>query len=157
VHALLFCNERCPKGVDPQTADRELGREADQNGIDRDMGAKHAKVRPLGRDDGLVAQRPEPRNEDAGHRRSVKETTFALTSQHNKAGLAFPPTRRRRTWTNAQAARDRPQQGRLGAGGHIQGEARAREKLEHGVHVTPTDPYGPGLVPEAVPNGGHSV
>ena len=38
-----FCNERCPKGVDPRDAIAKLGAEAIKDGIDRDMGAKHAK------------------------------------------------------------------------------------------------------------------
>ena len=38
-----FCNERCPKGVDPRDAIAKLGAEAVKEGIDRDMGAKHAK------------------------------------------------------------------------------------------------------------------
>jgi succinate dehydrogenase / fumarate reductase, iron-sulfur subunit len=38
-----FCNERCPKGVDPRDAIAKLGAESMRHGIDRDMGAKHAK------------------------------------------------------------------------------------------------------------------
>ena len=38
-----FCNERCPKGVDPRDAIAKLGAESIKQGIDRDMGAKHAK------------------------------------------------------------------------------------------------------------------
>src|SRR5205814_2116345 len=38
-----FCNERCPKGVDPRDAIAKLGAEAIAHGIDRDPGAKHAK------------------------------------------------------------------------------------------------------------------
>jgi succinate dehydrogenase / fumarate reductase iron-sulfur subunit len=38
-----FCNERCPKGVDPRDAIAKLGAESIKRGIDRDMGAKHAK------------------------------------------------------------------------------------------------------------------
>src|SRR5256886_2045928 len=38
-----FCNERCPKGVDPRDAIAKLGAESMNEGIDRDMGAKHAK------------------------------------------------------------------------------------------------------------------
>ena len=38
-----FCNERCPKGVDPRDAIAKLGAESVSEGIDRDMGAKHAK------------------------------------------------------------------------------------------------------------------
>jgi succinate dehydrogenase / fumarate reductase iron-sulfur subunit len=37
-----FCNERCPKGVDPRDAIAKLGAESIKQGIDRDMGAKHA-------------------------------------------------------------------------------------------------------------------
>src|SRR5918992_1636425 len=38
-----FCQERCPKGVDPRDAIAKLGAEAIREGIDDDMGAKHAK------------------------------------------------------------------------------------------------------------------
>jgi succinate dehydrogenase / fumarate reductase iron-sulfur subunit len=38
-----FCNQRCPKGVDPRDAIAKLGAESLRHGIDRDMGAKHAK------------------------------------------------------------------------------------------------------------------
>jgi succinate dehydrogenase / fumarate reductase, iron-sulfur subunit len=38
-----FCQERCPKGVDPRDAIAKLGAESLKEGIDRDMGAKHAK------------------------------------------------------------------------------------------------------------------
>ncbi len=38
-----FCQERCPKGVDPRDAIAKLGAEAVSEGIDSDMGAKHAK------------------------------------------------------------------------------------------------------------------
>ena len=38
-----FCQERCPKGVDPRDAIAKLGAESIKHGIDRDMGAKHAK------------------------------------------------------------------------------------------------------------------
>ena len=37
-----FCQERCPKGVDPRDAIAKLGAESIRAGIDRDMGAKHA-------------------------------------------------------------------------------------------------------------------
>ncbi len=39
-----FCNQRCPKGVDPRDAIAKLGGEAFREGIARDEGAKHAKV-----------------------------------------------------------------------------------------------------------------
>ena len=39
-----FCNQRCPKGVDPRDAIAKLGAETFRHGITRDEGAKHAKV-----------------------------------------------------------------------------------------------------------------
>ena len=38
-----FCQERCPKGVDPRDAIAKLGAQAMEKGIDSDMGAKHAR------------------------------------------------------------------------------------------------------------------
>src|SRR2546430_2436264 len=38
-----FCNERCPKGVDPRDAIAKLGAESIRVDIDRDAGARHAK------------------------------------------------------------------------------------------------------------------
>src|SRR5947208_240336 len=38
-----FCNERCPKGVDPRDAIAKLGAESIKHGVDHDLGAKHAK------------------------------------------------------------------------------------------------------------------
>ena len=64
-----FCQERCPKGVDPRDAIAKLGAESIKHGIDRDMGAKHAKwFVTLGEDDRLAA-RDRARPEDAGRRR----------------------------------------------------------------------------------------
>ena len=39
-----FCNQRCPKGVDPRDAIAKLGAEMFDQGITRDEGAKHARV-----------------------------------------------------------------------------------------------------------------
>jgi succinate dehydrogenase / fumarate reductase iron-sulfur subunit len=39
-----FCNERCPKGVDPRDAIGKLGAAMFDHGITSDKGAKHAKV-----------------------------------------------------------------------------------------------------------------
>jgi succinate dehydrogenase / fumarate reductase iron-sulfur subunit len=39
-----FCNQRCPKGVDPRDAIAKLGGESFRRGLTRDEGAKHAKV-----------------------------------------------------------------------------------------------------------------
>ncbi len=40
----MFCNERCPKGVDPRDAIEKLGSIAFQEGVTRDKGARHAKA-----------------------------------------------------------------------------------------------------------------
>jgi succinate dehydrogenase / fumarate reductase iron-sulfur subunit len=39
-----FCNQRCPKGVDPRDAIAKLGAESFRHGFTRDEGAKHARV-----------------------------------------------------------------------------------------------------------------
>jgi hypothetical protein len=39
-----FCNERCPKGVDPRDAIAKLGAAMFDHGMTNDKGAKHAKV-----------------------------------------------------------------------------------------------------------------
>src|SRR6476661_5321931 len=39
-----FCNERCPKGVDPRDAIAKVGAEIYQQGMHSDKGARHAKV-----------------------------------------------------------------------------------------------------------------
>jgi succinate dehydrogenase / fumarate reductase iron-sulfur subunit len=40
----MYCNERCPKGVDPRDAIEKLGGVAFQEKVTRDKGARHAKA-----------------------------------------------------------------------------------------------------------------
>ena len=40
----MYCNERCPKGVDPRDAIEKLGGIAFQEKVTRDKGARHAKA-----------------------------------------------------------------------------------------------------------------
>jgi succinate dehydrogenase / fumarate reductase iron-sulfur subunit len=40
----MYCNERCPKGVDPRDAIEKLGGVAFQEGVQHDKGARHAKA-----------------------------------------------------------------------------------------------------------------
>jgi succinate dehydrogenase / fumarate reductase iron-sulfur subunit len=130
----FFCNERCPKGVDPRDAIAKLGAEAIKEGIDSDMGAKHAKwfVRSTETTGWLRETELVPKTQ--GVVSSIKQMKFAMNLiKHNKAGLAFPPhvasdvgeARKLHKIVNAQD--------RLGYVGHVQGE-RALAKLEHG-HV----------------------
>jgi succinate dehydrogenase / fumarate reductase iron-sulfur subunit len=129
-----FCNERCPKGVDPRDAIAKLGAESIRLGIDRDMGAKHAKwfvhsARTTGwlRETELV-----PKTQ--GIVQALKETKFALNLfRHGKVPLPFPPHVADRV-QEARALRDVVQSdGREGAAGIVQMErALGRIEPEHG-------------------------
>jgi len=128
----FFCNERCPKGVDPRDAIAKLGAEAMRHGIDRDMGAKHAKWFVKSSETTGWLRETELVPKTQGIVASLKETKFAINlAKHNKAGLAFPP----HVAADVDGARKLHEivhkQGRLGAAGHIQGE-RALAALAHG-------------------------
>jgi len=143
----FFCNERCPKGVDPRDAIAKLGAEAVKNGIDRDMGAKHAKwfIRSTETTGWLRETELVPKTQ--GIVSSVKQMKFAMNLvKHNKAGLAFPPHVAKDVSEARNLRKIVREQDRQGAFGHIQGE-RALAKLEHG-HHDGGDPYGPGSFPK---------
>jgi succinate dehydrogenase / fumarate reductase, iron-sulfur subunit len=127
-----FCNERCPKGVDPRDAIAKLGAESVRVGIDRDMGAKHAKwfVRSAETTGWLRETELVPKTQ--GVVSAVKQTKFALSlAKHGKVPPPFPP----HTAADVDEARNLRRivqvQGRLGAAGQVQGE-RALERLAHG-------------------------
>ena len=87
-----FCNERCPKGVDPRDAIAKLGAESIKEGIDRDMGAKHAKwfVNSANTTGWLRETELVPKTQ--GIVASIRQTKFALKlAQHGKVPLPFPP------------------------------------------------------------------
>jgi len=142
----FFCNERCPKGVDPRDAIAKIGAESIKEGIDRDIGAKHAKwfIRSSETTGWLRETELVPKSQ--GVVSSIKQMKFALNLiKHNKAGLAFPP----HVAANVGEARALHKlvhaQGKLGYEGHVQGE-QAHEKLSHGYDDS-RDPYGPGSFP----------
>ena len=146
----FFCNERCPKGVDPRDAIAKLGAEAISHGIDRDMGAKHAKwfIRSTETTGWLRETELVPKTQ--GVVSSVKQMKFAMNlARHSKAGLEFPP----HVAKDVKEARDLRKitkaQDRQGALGHVQGE-RALSKLKHGYDPS-RDPYAPGPVPPPHP------
>ena len=90
-----FCNERCPKGVDPRDAIAKLGAESMKHGIDRDMGAKHAKWFVISAKTTGWLRETELVPEDAGHRRGdqadeVRASTSPATARCRR--------RSRRTW-----------------------------------------------------------
>ncbi|HEX9416739.1 MAG TPA: succinate dehydrogenase/fumarate reductase iron-sulfur subunit [Gaiellaceae bacterium] len=119
-----FCNERCPKGVDPRDAIAKLGAESIKHGIDRDMGAKHAnwfvtsaKTTGWLREEELV-----PKTQ--GYISTLKQARFAAgLMRHGKARpVPFPPhvaedVKEARALYNLVK-----QQGRDGAAGIVQGE-----------------------------------
>jgi succinate dehydrogenase / fumarate reductase iron-sulfur subunit len=126
-----FCNERCPKGVDPRDAIAKLGAESIKEGIDHDMGAKHAKwfVHSAKTTGWLRETELVPKTQ--GVVEAVRQTKFALSLfKHGKVPVPVPP----HVAENVQEARALLEvvraQGRSGAAGIVQGE-KALSRLEH--------------------------
>jgi heterodisulfide reductase subunit C len=126
-----FCNERCPKGVDPRDAIAKLGAESIKHGIDRDMGAKHAKwfVRSAMTTGWLRETELVPKTQ--GVVSAIKQTRFALDlARHGKVPPPFPPHVAKDV-KEARALRELiAEQGRDGALGIVQGE-RGLARIEH--------------------------
>jgi succinate dehydrogenase / fumarate reductase, iron-sulfur subunit len=125
-----FCNERCPKGVDPRESIAKLGAESIKEGIDRDMGAKHAKwfVHSAKTTGWLRETELVPKTQGIGS--ALKETKFALRlARHGKVPLPVPP----HVAENVSEARALynivKEQGRDGAAGIVQSE-RALGRIE---------------------------
>ena len=118
-----FCNERCPKGVDPRDAIAKLGAESIKQGIDHDMGAKHAKwfVRSTETTGWLRETELVPKTQ--GIVSALKESKFALKlARKGKVPPPFPPHVAADVG-EARALRELVQrQGRDGALGIVQGE-----------------------------------
>jgi succinate dehydrogenase / fumarate reductase iron-sulfur subunit len=130
-----FCNERCPKGVDPRDAIAKLGAESIKHGIDRDMGAKHAKWFVTSAKSTGWLRETELVPKTQGLISAIKETRFALgLAVRGKVPLPIPPHVARDV-KQARALYDLvKEQGRDGALGIVQGErALGRiERTEHG-------------------------
>jgi succinate dehydrogenase / fumarate reductase iron-sulfur subunit len=161
-----FCNERCPKGVDPRDAIAKLGADSMRLGIHRDMGAKHAKwfVKSAKTTGWLRETELVPRTQ--GIVSAIKQTGFALNlARHGKVPPPFPPHVAEKV-SEARALYDLVKtQGRDGAAGIVQGE-RALAQLAHG-HSGSDEleeiyarqgafprPYLPGEEKGQVPGGG---
>jgi len=118
-----FCNERCPKGVDPRDAIAKLGAESVKQGIDHDMGAKHAKwfVRSAETTGWLRETELVPKTQ--GLVEAIKQTGFALKlARKGKVPPPFPPHVAADV-KESRALRELTQeQGREGALGIVQGE-----------------------------------
>jgi succinate dehydrogenase / fumarate reductase iron-sulfur subunit len=118
-----FCNERCPKGVDPRDAIAKLGAESIRLDIDHDMGAKHAKwfVKSAETTGWLRETELVPKTQ--GVVEAVKQIGFALNlAKHGKVPPPVPP----HVAKDVQEARLLHylvrEQGREGALGIVQGE-----------------------------------
>jgi succinate dehydrogenase / fumarate reductase, iron-sulfur subunit len=118
-----FCNERCPKGVDPRDAIAKLGAESIRNGIDHDMGAKHAKWFVTSAKTTGWLRETELVPKTQGIVSAIKETPFALAlAKKGKVPPPFPPhvaedVKEARALYNLVK-----EQGRDGAAGIVQGE-----------------------------------
>jgi succinate dehydrogenase iron-sulfur subunit len=118
-----FCNERCPKGVDPRDAIAKLGAESIKQGIDHDWGAKHAKwfVRSAETTGWLRETELVPKTQ--GVVSAIKEAGFGLKlAKHGKVPPPFPPHVAKDV-DEARALHELVrEQGRDGALGIVQGE-----------------------------------
>jgi succinate dehydrogenase / fumarate reductase, iron-sulfur subunit len=118
-----FCNERCPKGVDPRDAIAKLGAESIRLDIDHDMGAKHAKwfVKSAETTGWLRETELVPKTQ--GVVEAIKQIGFALNlAKHGKVPPPIPPHVAKDV-REARLLRDLiKEQGRQGALGIVQGE-----------------------------------
>jgi len=118
-----FCNERCPKGVDPRDAIAKLGAESIRLDVDHDMGAKHAKwfVKSAETTGWLRETELVPKTQ--GVVEAIRQIGFALNlAKHGKVPPPFPPHVAKDV-REARQLRDLIRdQGRQGALGIVQGE-----------------------------------
>jgi succinate dehydrogenase / fumarate reductase, iron-sulfur subunit len=138
-----FCQERCPKGVDPRDAIAKLGAESIKQEIDRDMGAKHAKwfVHSAKTTGWLRETELVPKTQ--GIVSSIRETKFALSlAKHGKVPLPIPPHVAENV-KEARALHDLvKEQGKDGAAGIVQvekGLARIEFASEGDLHLLEPD------------------
>jgi succinate dehydrogenase / fumarate reductase, iron-sulfur subunit len=126
-----FCQQRCPKGVDPRDAIAKLGAEAMKNGIDRDMGARHAKWFVTSAKTTGWLRETELVPKTQGVVASIREVKFAMgLLKHGKVPPPFPPHVAAEV-DESRALYDRVKtQDRPGALGIVQGE-KALMHLAH--------------------------
>jgi succinate dehydrogenase / fumarate reductase iron-sulfur subunit len=149
-----FCQERCPKGVDPRDAIAKLGAESVRLGIDHDMGAKHAKwfVTSAKTTGWLREEELIPKTQ--GYVSTIKQVKFAMSlARHGKIRpVPFPPhvaadVKEARALYNLVKS-----QGRDGASGIVQGErALARLEAEESPDHAPASRDAPEVTPGETP------
>jgi succinate dehydrogenase / fumarate reductase iron-sulfur subunit len=145
-----FCNERCPKGVDPRDAIAKLGAESIKQKVDHDLGAKHAKWFVTSAKTTGWLRETELVPKTQGVVAAIKEIGFALDlAKHGKVPPPVPPhvakdvNEARRLYDLVK------QQGRDGALGIVQGEhALGRIEFAEEGGVKTSDPeVQPGVEP----------
>jgi succinate dehydrogenase / fumarate reductase iron-sulfur subunit len=145
-----FCNERCPKGVDPRDAIAKLGAESIKQGIDHDMGAKHAKwfVHSAKTTGWLRETELVPKTQ--GLVSAIKQTKFALgLARKGKVPPPFPPHVAKDVKESRALFNLVKDQGVDGALGIVQGEhalGRIEFTEEAGARVTAPE-IQPGVEP----------
>jgi succinate dehydrogenase / fumarate reductase iron-sulfur subunit len=126
-----FCNERCPKGVDPRDAIAKLGAEAIKEGVDTDMGAKHAKwfVKSAETTGWLRETELVPKTQ--GVISAISQMKFAMgLAVKGKVPPPIPPHVADKVDESRALHKIVKEQGRAGYEGIVQGE-RALARLEH--------------------------
>ena len=127
-----FCNERCPKGVDPRDAIAKLGAESMHEGIDRDMGAKHAKWFVVSAKTTGWLRETELVPKTQGVVSAIKQTRFAIDlARKGKVPPPFPPHVAKDVKESRRLHDLTTERGPQGFMGIVQGE-RALAKLAHG-------------------------
>jgi succinate dehydrogenase / fumarate reductase iron-sulfur subunit len=145
-----FCNERCPKGVDPRDAIAKLGAESVKEGIDRDMGAKHAKWFVTSAKTTGWLRETELVPKTQGIVSAIQQTKFAIgLARRGKVPPPVPPHVAKDV-NQSRALYDLVKaQGRDGALGIVQGEhALGRIEFNEQAGVKTSDPeVQPGVEP----------
>jgi succinate dehydrogenase / fumarate reductase iron-sulfur subunit len=157
-----FCNERCPKGVDPRDAIAKLGAESMKEGIDRDMGAKHAKWFVVSAKTTGWLRETELVPKTQGVVSAIKQTRFALDlARKGKVPPPFPPHVAKDVKEARRLHDVVRDQGRNGFTGIVQGE-RALARLAHGhtgeesldeIYERPGAFHRPFIGGEEIPSG----
>ncbi|MFN8187387.1 MAG: 2Fe-2S iron-sulfur cluster-binding protein [Gaiellales bacterium] len=146
-----FCNERCPKGVDPRDAIAKLGAESMRLGFDTDMGAKHAKWFVVSAKTTGWLRETELVPKTQGIKQALKETKFALSlAKKGKVPLPFPPHVADRVQEARKLYEIVKVQGKDGAAGIVQGEralGRVEKHDEQFAQAAARGPYGEGSFP----------
>jgi ferredoxin len=145
-----MCNERCPKGVDPRDAIAKLGAEAMKEGIDRDMGAKHAKWFVTSAKTTGWLRETELVPKTQGVVSAIKQTRFALgLAVKGKVPPPFPPHVAKDVGESRRLYDLVQEQGRQGYAGIVQGE-RGLAALAH-AHGEDRDPFAEGSLRPYLP------